>query len=318
MEAHESTEEFENEIRLKDRKITELNDCIEELKQRHETSILNLQNEIHQGKRKINELSKLEGINESYKNKYEHYSTIAKRLPGLETEIEDLKLKLSNANHDNQNLLGKVELYKEKIEAEKTKNISLDIDVTKKKNEIDLLKTEKKTLELANNELEGKVNELNKVLERIRIEHEHAAMSHRNTEREMANMAGEDFRDLMRGLEKENETLRSAKKATGSLVLDDAEKEILEKEIQLLKNKCVEIETENHKLRDQLEKSQDVQNKEKMMKENQNLKEEVEKIKRKNSSSPHLNTSGNLGKIKELQVNFFLEKNVSYHQSRKL
>jgi len=163
------------------------------------------------------------------------------------------------------------------------------------------LKTEKKTSELTNNELEGKVNELNKLLERMRIEHENAAFTHRNTERAMNQMAGEDFRDLMRGLEKENETLRSAKKATGSLVLDDAEKEILEKEIELLKSKIAEIETENQNLRDQIEKSEDVQKKEKMMRENQNLKEEVERQKRKNSSSPHLNASVDIGKFKELQ-----------------
>jgi len=227
----------------------------------------------------------------------------------LEAEIDSLRLQLTNVNKDNQALLGKIELYKEKIEAEKTKNISLDIDLTKKKAEIDLLKTEKKTLELANNELEGKVNDQNKLLDRIRLEHENAAYSHRNTERAMTNMAGEDFRDLMRGLERENETLRSAKKAGGSLVLDDAEKEILQKEIDILKKKCMEIETENQSLRDQVEKSQDVHNMERITRENQNLKQEV---KRKNSSaSPHFNnnTSVDFGKVKEMQVINSFENN---------
>jgi len=42
LQAHESKEDFEKELKLKDRRITELNDCIEELKQKNETTILNL------------------------------------------------------------------------------------------------------------------------------------------------------------------------------------------------------------------------------------------------------------------------------------
>ena len=224
------------------------------------------------------ELSKLEGMVQFYKQKYEDAAKFSNQVSDLEIQIDDLKIKLEETDQINQGLRGKIEVYKESIEAEKTKNITLDIDITKKKAEIDLLKNEKRTLEMLNNELEGKIHEQNKLLERLYKEHEETARHHKSTGRAFDKMEGQDFNELMRCLEKENETLKSSAKKNSSIVMDNGEKEILEKEVELLKKKLVEVETENEGFR--ISKSNEGQTIERIIKENQILKEEIEKYKR--------------------------------------
>ena len=244
------------------------------------------------------ELSKLEGMVQFYRQKYEDAAKYSNQVSDLEIQIDDLKTKLEETNEINQGLKGKIEVYKESIEAEKTKNISLDIDITKKKAEIDLLKNEKRTLEIMNSELEGKVHEQNKIMEKLYKEHEETARHHKSTGRAFEKMEGQDFQELMRCLEKENETLRSVRK-TNSVVVDNGEKEILEKEIEILKKKLMEVETENEGLRGQISKSNEVHTIEKLNKENQNLKEEMEKYKR---NVPIRKDENQVSLLKEMEV----------------
>jgi len=244
------------------------------------------------------ELSKLEGMVQFYRQKYEDAAKYSNQVSDLEIQIDDLKTKLEETNEINQGLKGKIEVYKESIEAEKTKNISLDIDITKKKAEIDLLKNEKRTLEIMNSELEGKVHEQNKIMEKLYKEHEETARHHKSTGRAFEKMEGQDFQELMRCLEKENETLRSVRK-TNSVVVDNGEKEILEKEIEILKKKLMEVETENEGLRGQISKSNEVHAIEKINKENQNLKEEMEKYKR---NVPIRKDENQVSLLKEMEV----------------
>lgn len=234
---------------------------------------------MNQNKGKVTELSKLEGMVQKFRQKYEDAAKLSNQVSDLEIQIDELKIKLEETDQINQGLKGKIEVYKESIETEKTKNISLDVDLTKKKAEIDLLKNEKRTLEIMNSELEGKVHDQNKLLEKLYKEHEETARHHKSTGRAFDKMEGQDFHELMRCLEKENETLRSTRKSS-STVVDNGEKEILEKEIELLKKKLIEVETENEGLRGQIAKSIEVLTMERLNKENQNLREEVEKHKR--------------------------------------
>lgn len=242
-----------------------------------------------------------------YQQKYDDYTKLNVRVSDLDVQVEELKTELDEVREVNKGLLNKIEVYKEKLEAEKTKNISMDIDATKKKAEIDSLKSEKKRLEFINNELEGKINDLNKFLERVQREQQDSARHHRSTDRALNQMTGQDFTELIRGLERENEALRSGKKGSISMI-EDGEKEILEKENEILKAKCIEIQTENEAMKDQVAKSRDIQVMERLLRENANLKEEVDKLKKK-VPSPRMKIMENAkyeDRIQEMQVRFLI------------
>ena len=244
-----------------------------------------MQDELNLTKRKVSELSKLEGTTQLYKQKCEDFSKLTTKVSDLEVQIEDLKNSLDDTNEENKALLSKISVYKEKIEAEKTKNITLDIELSKKKAEIEAMKNERKRLEITNSELEGKLNEQNKFFEKLQREQEYNTQHHRSTERAMNNMVGQDFQELMRGIEGQSETSRSLRNSNNSTAARDGEKEILEKENEILKAKCRETEFENQSLKERINRSEEIKLMDRLTRENQSLREDLEKSKKRKLST---------------------------------
>ena len=222
---------------------------------------------------------------EFYRQKYDDYSRVYTQLGDMEKQSTTQRSKIEELSAYNENLTSKVNKYKEKIEAEKTKNITLDIELTRRTTEIENLKNEKKRLESSISELEQNMLELNKEIERFEREQENNVRMVRSSiggERPFLNTtSGQDFHEIIMSLERENEYLRlKQQEGISSLVLDDGESEILKKENEILKNKCKQIEAENENLRKVVEKSEDIKYVDKITTDNQNLKQEVEKVKK--------------------------------------
>ena len=203
----------------------------------------------------------------------------------LDSQIADLKTSLDDANEENKEVSSKITVYKGKIEAEKTKKISLDIKLSKKKAEIEAVKNENNRLELTINELEGRLSEQDKLLEKLQREQEYSMQHHRSTERAINDMAGQDFHELMRGLEMQNESTKSQRRSNSSTAVKEGENEILEKENEILKAKCKEIEIENQSLKDKISKSEKVTLMDKLVKENQSLREDLERSRKSKSKN---------------------------------
>jgi len=233
-------------------------------------------------RRKVIQLSKIETTAEFYKQKYEDYTRITGKVSELEGEIEAQKSKNEELQKTIESLNNKINMYKEKIEQEKTNNISLELELTKRNSEIESLKQEKKRLEISNSDLESRVEELNKLLEKLQREQEDKSQN-TQTENVLNQIAG-DFHELLANLEKENEILKNEKRDAEKLA---SEKEILDKENLLLKNKLKELESENQSLKEKVAASEDVKIVEKLNRENYRMKEEMEKLKKGQLGAHH-------------------------------
>ena len=228
----------------------------------------------------------MEATLEFYKQKYEDYSRVSLQLSEMEKQSTLQRSKIEELTAYNENLSAKVNIYKDKIEAEKTRNITLDIELTRKNNEIESLKKEKKRLEASMSEVEQNVHELNKEIEKYERELENNTRmrgSIGGAERSYsAKVTGQDFHEIIMNLEKENEYLKLKQQETpSSTTLDHGETEILKKENDILKNKCRQIEVENENLRKVVAKSEDIKYVEKITTDNETLKQEVQKVRKR-------------------------------------
>ena len=211
-------------------------------------------------------MTKIEATVEFYTQKYQDYTNLTRKVSEIEEELERNKEKIEELNKANESLQSKINTYKEKLETEKTNNISLDIELTKKKTEVETLKNEKKRLEAANSELEDKVHEQNRAIEKHQMEYEDAMRNYSNTNKAMAQLAEQDF----------SAGLKSGAQDPASATIE-GEREILQQENGILKNKCKEVQVENESLK--RTKADDEKIKEKLNNENNNLKEEIERLR---------------------------------------
>lgn len=277
--AQESLEELKNDLKLKDHKLEQMDQFIEEIKQNHQGELAKLEEEIDKQKKRVAQLTKIEATVEFYTQKYQDYTNLTRKVSDIEEELERNKEKIEELNKANESLQNKINTYKEKLEAEKTNNISLDIELTKRKTEIETLKSEKKRLEATNSELEDKVHEQNRAIEKHQMEYEDAMRNYSNTNKAMNQLAGQDFREIIGDLEKKNTESKSEvlETASATAATIEGEKEILQQENGILKNKCKEAQLENESLK--RSKAEDDKLKEKLNNENNSLKEEIERLR---------------------------------------
>lgn len=216
-------------------------------------------------------MTKIEATVEFYTQKYQDYTNLTRKVSEIEEELERNKEKIDELNKANESLQSKMNTYKEKLETEKTNNISLDIELTKRRTEVETLKSEKKRLEAANADLEDKVNEQNRAIEKHQMEYEDAIRNYSNTNKAMNQLAGQDFKS------------ESQEAANATAATIEGEKEILQQENNILKNKCKETQIENEALK--RTRADDEKLKEKLNNENNSLKAEVEKLKKSQGSA---------------------------------
>lgn len=225
----------------------------------------------------------MEGTLEFYKQKFEDYSRMALQMSDMEKQSVNQRNKIEELSAYNENLSTKVNVYREKIEHEKTRNISLDVELTRRSTEINSLKNERKRLENLISELESKLQDQSKVIERHEREFENKRLfgGSIGAERYAGKAGGHDFQEIIQTLEKENETLK-LKQSEGlqPVMMEDGEAEILKKENEIIKAKCKEIESENENLRKMIATSEDVKYMDRITNDNQVLKQEVEKVKK--------------------------------------
>jgi len=301
LEIQESQEDLKNEMKLKDFKITELTNFIEDLKQKNQMEINQLQEEIEEQKRKVLNLSKVEGTMDWYKKKYEEYSKLTIQLTEMEKVQGDQRSKIEELNSYNESLMNKINLYRDKIEVEKTKNISLEIEMNKKTSALESLKGEKKRLENLNHQLEQRLQEQTRMIEKQERENENSKLLGSNgaVDRFLDKISGQDFQEIINALERENEALKS--RQFDKEFLEDGEMEILKKENEILKSKCKEIELDNENLKKLVAKSEDIKYMERITNDNNNLKQEAEKA-RKGENAAKLKAQVEIKAILESQT----------------
>lgn len=268
LNAQESIEDMKNDLKLKDLKYEQLEQFIEELKAKQDEQVRRLEEEVEKQKRKVASLTKVEGTVDFYKEKYEEYTRLTIRMTEVEEDLERQKKRVEELTKTNEATQTKMNTFKEKLEAEKTANISLDIELTKKNTEINALKNEKKKLEATNAELETKIHDQNRVIEKQIREREDSTRHYAGTEKVMNELAAFEGED-----EDKTENYASA--------ANEGEREILQSENAILKAKCKEIQIENEKLK--VTRNSDTEALEKLIHENNTLKEDLDKLK---SGSP--------------------------------
>jgi len=287
LNAQESIEDMKNELKLKDLKYEQLEQFIEELKAKQDEELKKLEEEVEKQKRKVASLTKVEGTVDFYKEKYEEYSRLTIRMTEVEEELERHKKKVEELTKTNEVTQTKMNTFKEKLEAEKTANISLDIELTKKNTEINALKNEKKKLEATNTELEAKIHDQNRIIEKQIREREDSVRHYAGTEKVMNELAGFEGED--EAAEKNEHHATAA--------ISEGEKEILQSENAILKAKCKEIQIENEKLK--VTRNSDTEALEKLIHENNTLKEEIDKLR---SGSPSGRSRGNVGSSDDAEI----------------
>jgi len=236
-----------------------------------------------------------------YKKKYEEYSKLTIQLTEMEKVQGDQRSKIEELNSYNESLMNKINLYRDKIEVEKTKNISLEIEMNKKTSALESLKGEKKRLENLNHQLEQRLQEQTRMIEKQERENENSKLLGSNgaVDRFLDKISGQDFQEIINALERENEALKS--RQFDKEFLEDGEMEILKKENEILKSKCKEIELDNENLKKLVAKSEDIKYMERITNDNNNLKQEAEKA-RKGENAAKLKAQVEIKAILESQT----------------
>ena len=225
----------------------------------------------------------MEGTLEWYKQKYQEYSKLASQINEMETQLINQDNRNKEIMENNENLLNKMNFWKDKFSAESQRNINLDVELTKKVTDIEALKSEKRRLENVNNHLEQRLHEQEKTIEMLERECENMKFSSGANvaiDRFLNKFSGQDFHEIITNLEEENRELRAKKSEPQSLDLTNGEQEILKNENEVLRTKCKQVEVDNESLRKAVAKSEDIKYIEKLTHENQNLKQELEKTKK--------------------------------------
>ena len=171
----------------------------------------------------------------------------------LEQEIEDLKIK------------GK--RYMEQYATERNKNIDQELEITKKHAEIIDLKNKRNLLETTINDLEISISEQKKLIEDFQ-EKEDFGQSLHNTEIAFAPLDDDQsLFDLPSFMNRDS--IRKSRR-NEKLAEEESEKELMEKDIELLIEKCKTIQKEYEEYR--LKTEEDIIY---LSKQNENLRHEV-------------------------------------------
>jgi chromosome segregation ATPase len=270
LSSQELTEDLQNELKFKDKKITETQKLMEDMRNQYELKLNKTNDEIDNYKKKLSQLSKLEVTLEFYKQKYEDCQRLTEKCTELETQQELTQTKIAELEDENEAFKTKVKKYQDQFTAEKDKNINLDLTITKRDAEIEALKNDKKRLEVSFTESETRINDMTRQLEALRHEREDTARIHVSTERAMAQIAQSGYDNLKpKGMQSQQ------------MVEAESDKEFLEKEIEILKAKCKDLQKDNEllKIRNDKLEAETPKLVEKVTKENEGLKEEVVRIK---------------------------------------
>ena len=184
-------------------------------------------------------MQKLETSLEYYKSKYEEFLKLFAKKTELEKIIHDLKVQLEESLFLNSSQATKISKHKDLILSLKAKNIDIELEISKKNTENDLLNLQKLDLHKRIEKLEVSLMEKN---EEIQEKTEKPAFSNdlRSDLCEYLNANGQlNFFD-----KNKRESIEFSKNLQ-NLKNDEEEMEILHKENALLLEKCKSLSNEN-------------------------------------------------------------------------
>lgn len=190
-------------------------------------------------------MQKLEGNLEYYKQKYEESIKIFERKSELEKINENLLNKVSDLEKKQEFLESKISKYKEKICEEKNKIISFEVTLSKKNNELEMLKQEKNDYELKINKLELEVLEKSHLLDK-NVE---------TPKKEFFQSLGAELSEFLIKSNFVSEKNKSVGSSAAQNELIEEELELIKKENILLIEKLKEISVEMERIKNEQEKT---------------------------------------------------------------
>lgn len=240
-------------------------------------------------------------------------------------KLEDFEKKINFLN-------AKISKYKEKISIEKNKAINLEIDISKKGIELESLRTEKVELENKLVKLEIELNDKNAQLEKLNLE-----LHLKDLQKNETVSLGNELSDLIMNMEAQHNLMKIERR--GSLKttqqdqpeimmlsiekkerkgsenfnvqkeLNEEQIELLERENSLLIEKLKELQKENERSRIDFQKinTANQNNMNLLMKEKEELKEEINKLK---IITPNLANKELIAENKNLKNELDLLRNV--------
>ena len=217
---------------------------------------------------------KLEITLDFYKQKYEDCGKLSDTVTELEAKQEHQHSKINDQEKENDGLKTKVKKYMDQYGAEKDKNINLELTITKKDAELEILRNENKRFETSIFDLESRVHDQQKQMELYKNELEDTSHIYQSNEKALAqaSQTGNNSASIL-----EQDSLRKPKKFEKSAE-EESEKELLQKDNELLSEKCKVLQKENEqyklKIENEFKKHIDSINR-----DNENLKEEIKKLK---------------------------------------
>jgi len=250
---------------------------------------MHYKDELDNYKKKLSQLSKLEVTLDFYKQKYEDCGMLTEKCTELESQNENIQNRMQETEKEIESLRTKSKKYMDQYTAEKDRNINLELTITKKDAELESLRNERKRLETNLNELEVKLHEQHKQLEVFKHESEDSARkNHQSTERAMKQIANQSYDESI-----PNDSFMKKSRNTNVTPEDEVDIEMLKKEIELLRQKCHDLQKENETLKLNKESNQnDVQKQyEKATKENESLKDDINRLRSNDTTNKEMSNA---------------------------
>lgn len=251
-------------------------------------------------KKKAAQIPKLESALETYRQRMEDNFAASSKIDELRIDLEKKNEKIRDLEGVKESLNAKMDKYKAQIAEEKNKNINLEIDLTRKVTEIENMKNEKRRTELTIADLEAQLHDAQQQIEQLNLEKEELSKLPTNGALTGFINDGSDFYQITAKLEKELEDHR--KEHGNKPGVDEVELEILQKENEVLKAKCKEIQVENEELKLKVKSSESVLKMEKLLLENETLREDLKKLKAGGATGGNTAGSIDLPKIKQVEI----------------
>lgn len=216
-------------------------------------------------------MQKLESNLEYYKQKYEESIRVFERKSELEKSNENLLNKVSDFEKKQEFLESKISKYKEKICEEKNKIINFEVTLSKKNNELEILKQEKNEFELKINKLESELLEKSNLLDK-NVE---------TPKKELFQSLGAELSEFLIKSNFVSEKNKSIGNSAVQNELIEEELELLKKENILLIEKLKEISGEMERIKNDQEKANKSNGGvlERLKKENECLTSEIARVK---------------------------------------
>ena len=178
---------------------------------------------------------------EFYKHKYEENTKLVKHLSELENVRQDQNKKVKDLEKEIDDLKIKTKKYMEQYTTERNKNINQELEITKKNAEIVDLKNKKKLLDCTINDLELKINDQKRQIEDSFLEKEDSVQSLHSTEIILSQLDDPSGLDMLNFMN--IDSIKKSKRHE-KFTEDECEKELRQKDIDLLIEKCKAIQTE--------------------------------------------------------------------------